>query len=217
MDMKEKLVEILRKTRYEYRRYIAIKDCEKRMAKTDEEFCAVDDSIVGEIPFCADFLIANGVTVQEGKPLEAFLHPVVAHKGLKAKYLVFGAASGREIKNCFVLRPDKDPAAVEALRAYASATDNETLAEDIYNWVGKGNPVQKWISVKDGLPNLIPCDAGTAYSEVVNVLTSGRKVLTAVWDGFDWICDAEFWDAEDEEITHWTTVHLPLPPLPKGE
>ena len=162
-------------------------------------------------------LLANGVTVQEGKPLEAFLHPVVAHKGLKAKYLVFGAASGKEIKNCFVLRPDKDPAAVEALRAYASATDNETLAEDIYNWVGKGKPVREWISVKDGLPNLIPCDAGTAYSEAVNVLTSGRKVLTAIWDGFDWICDAEFWDAEDEEITHWAPVPLPLPPLPKGE
>ena len=95
--------------------------------------------------------------------------------------------------------------------------NNETLAEDIYNWVGKGKPVREWISVKDGLPNLIPCDAGTAYSEAVNVLTSGRKVLTAIWDGFDWICDAEFWDAEDEEITHWAPVPLPLPPLPKGE
>lgn len=69
----------------------------------------------------------------------------------------------------------------------------------------------EWISVKDGLPELIPCGAGTAYSEAVNVLTTGRKVFTAIWDGFDWICDAEFWDAEDEEITHWTSVLLPLP------
>ena len=61
--MREKLIEILRKTRYEYRRYIGMKDMEKRMAKTEEEFCAIDDSIVGEIPFCADYLIANGVTV----------------------------------------------------------------------------------------------------------------------------------------------------------
>ena len=75
----------------------------------------------------------------------------------------------------------------------------------------------KWITVKDGLPKLIPCGAGTAYSEAVNVLTSGRKVLTAIWDGFDWICDAEFWDAEDEEITHWTPVPLPLPEPPEGE
>lgn len=75
----------------------------------------------------------------------------------------------------------------------------------------------EWISVKDGLPKIILCGAGTAYSEAVNVLTSGRKVLTAIWDGFDWICDAEFWDAEDEEITHWTPVLLPLPEPPKGE
>ena len=68
-DVIEKLVEILRKTRYEYRRYIAMKDYEKRIAKTDEEFCAVDDSIVGEIPFCADHLIADGVTIQRWIPV----------------------------------------------------------------------------------------------------------------------------------------------------
>ena len=78
-----------------------------------------------------------------------------------------------------------------------------------------GVTVQEWISVKDRLPDTIPCDAGTAYSEAVNVLTTGRKVLTAIWDGTDFITDAEFWEAEDEEITHWTPVLLPLPP--KGE
>ena len=94
----------------------------------------------------ADYLISNGVTVQDGKPLDAFLHPVDAYKGLKAKYLVFKADTGERVGNCFVLCPDKDPAAVEAIRAYARATDNETLAEDIYNLVGKGEPVQEWIS-----------------------------------------------------------------------
>lgn len=83
--------------------------------------------------------------------------------------------------------------------------------------IANGVTVQEWVSVTDGMPELIPCDAGTAYSEAVNVLTSGRKVLTAIWDGFDWTCDAEFWDAEDEEITHWTPVLLPLPQSPKGE
>jgi len=82
---------------------------------------------------------------------------------------------------------------------------------------GKADATPKWISVAEGLPNLIPCNAGTAYSEAVNVLTTGRKVLTAIWDGFEWTCDAEFWDAEDEEITHWTPVLLPLPEPPKGE
>lgn len=100
----------------------------------------------------AQHLIAHGVTVQDGKPLDAFLHPVDAYKGLKAKYLVFKADTGERVGNCFVLRPDKDPAAVEAIRAYARATDNETLAEDIHNWVGKGEPVREWISVDDRLP-----------------------------------------------------------------
>lgn len=121
MDVKEKLVELLR------------------------EFIEVDawdngEFIEKEIDFgeIAENLIANGVTVQDGKPLDAFLHPVDTYKGLKAKYLVFKADTGEKVDNCFVLRPDKDPAAVEAIRAYARATDNETLAEDIYNWVGKG-------------------------------------------------------------------------------
>ena len=83
--------------------------------------------------------------------------------------------------------------------------------------VTKGVTVQEWISVKDRLPDTIPCGAGTEYSEAVNVLTNGRKVLTAIWNGFHWICDAEFWDAEFEEITHWTPVLLPLPKPPKGE
>lgn len=95
------------------------------------------------VELMADALIAHGVTVQEGKLLEAFLHPIDAYKGLKAKYLVFKADTGKVVDNCFILRPGKDAAAVEALRAYANATENKTLAEDIYNWVGKGEPVQE--------------------------------------------------------------------------
>lgn len=83
--------------------------------------------------------------------------------------------------------------------------------------IANGVTVQEWISVEDRLPELIPCNAGTAYSETVNVLTTGRKVLTAIFDGDDFICDAEFWEAEDEEVTHWTPVLLPLPQPPKGE
>ena len=72
-----------------------------------------------------------------------------------------------------------------------------------------------WVPVTDYLPVLVPCSAGTAYSEVVNVLTLGRKVITAIWNGYHWICDAEFWDAEFEEITHWAPVILPLPEILK--
>ena len=76
---------------------------------------------------------------------------------------------------------------------------------------------RRWIPVAERLPKLIPCRAGTAYSEAVNVLTSDRKVITAIWDGTDWIGPFRFWDAEGEEITHWAPVLLPLPEPPKGE
>lgn len=89
-----------------------------------------------------------------------------------------------------------------------------TIADHL---IAHGVTVQEWISVDECKPDLIPCGAGTAYSEAVNVLTDGRKVLTAIWNGSYWICDAEFWDAEFEEITHWTPVLLPLPQPPKGE
>lgn len=73
----------------------------------------------------------------------------------------------------------------------------------------------KWIPVSESMPELIPCTAGTAYSNAVNALTSGNKVITAIYDGEDFIGDARFWGAEDETITHWTPVLLPLPEPPK--
>ena len=62
--------------------------------------------------------------------------PIDAYAGLKRKYIVLKADNGEDVPDCFVLRPAKDKAAVEALRAYAKATDNEVLAADIYRWVG---------------------------------------------------------------------------------
>ena len=75
----------------------------------------------------------------------------------------------------------------------------------------------RWVPVTERLPDLIPCDAGTAYSEAVSVLTSGRKVFTAIWDQYGMIADAEFWEAAEEEITHWAPTPLPLPKIPKEE
>lgn len=75
---------------------------------------------------------------EQGKPLTAFLSPIDAYKGLKRKFLVFKSDAGEMVENCFVLCPGNDPAAVEALRAYARATNNATLSADIFNWVGKG-------------------------------------------------------------------------------
>ena len=102
---------------------------------------------------------------------------------------------------------------IEAIADHLIA-NGVTFAKDT-NVLAKN--VGKWIPVAEKLPDTIPCGAGTEYSEAVNVLTSGRKVLTAIFDGNDFIADAEFWEAENEEITHWTPVLLPLPESPKGE
>lgn len=77
--------------------------------------------------------------------------------------------------------------------------------------IANGVTLQRWIPVDEAKPELIPNSAGTAYSDAVNCLTSGCKVITAIWDGTDFIGDAEFWEAEDETITHWCSVLLPLP------
>lgn len=56
--------------------------------------------------------------------------------GLYGKYSVYKNKDGSQVTDCFVLRPDKDPAAVVALTAYATATDNAELAADIRGWIG---------------------------------------------------------------------------------
>lgn len=93
----------------------------------------------------------------------------------------------------------------------SGATYQDAMLTEADHLIANGVTIQRWIPVEEQLPKTIPCDAGTAYSEAVNVLTAGRKVLTAIWDGEDFIADAEFWEAEGETITHWTPVLLPLP------
>ena len=135
------------------------------------------------------------------KPLTEYLHPVDNYAGLKGKYLVFKADTGEQVENCFILRPDKDAAAVEALRAYAKVTDNETLAKDIYNWVGNGVTVQEWISVKDRLPeeNGIYLTFNKKRQYEFHMFQTGKRMWQGIW--------------EEDGVTHW----MPLPQPPKGE
>lgn len=55
--------------------------------------------------------------------------------GLRHKYKVFKADTGEAIENCFVLRPDRDRAARDALRAYIVSTENLDLARDLDDWL----------------------------------------------------------------------------------
>lgn len=53
--------------------------------------------------------------------------------GLYAKYEV--TKDGEPVEDCFVLEPEDDSAAREALIRYAEETDNEQLAEELREWV----------------------------------------------------------------------------------
>mgnify|MGYP006276660821 FL=1 len=54
-------------------------------------------------------------------------------RGLYGKYEV--SEDGNPVGECFVLEPDSDHAAREAIRAYAAATENEDLADDLDEWM----------------------------------------------------------------------------------
>ena len=179
MDVREKLVELIANAKAMY---------------------ADDYTDHTEDEYIAETLLDNFITVWDGKPIEAFLHPIDAYKGLKAKYLVFKADTGERVDNCFILRPDKDPAAVEALRAYAKVTDNETLAKDIYNWVGNGVTVQEWVSVKDRLPTIYDADAD-------NCVLAIHKASNKRYYHWRSVADNPF------DFTHW----MKTPQPPKGE
>lgn len=60
-------------------------------------------------------------------------------KGLFIKYTVTKNDTGEGVDGCFVLRPDKDPAAIHAILAYADYCENvqgkTELAEDLRKWM----------------------------------------------------------------------------------
>ena len=58
-------------------------------------------------------------------------------KGLYAKYDVFKTGTNELVRDCFVLKPDTDPAALAALKAYIKVTPNPQLRKDLEEWVKK--------------------------------------------------------------------------------
>jgi len=59
----------------------------------------------------------------------------MSEQGLIHKYNVFKEETGEQVTDCFVLRPEKDDAARIAMLAYARATWNDALAQDIRKWM----------------------------------------------------------------------------------
>lgn len=64
-------------------------------------------------------------------------------KGMYEKYSVINNLTGERVKDCFVLKPTKDPAARAALRTYAEATRGTLISDHIIHWLavigGSGN------------------------------------------------------------------------------
>ena len=67
----------------------------------------------------------------------------------------------------------------------------------------------RWIPCSERMPDLIPCNAGTAYSETVIVWTDERKIMAGIWNGFDWIIPTSFWEAWGAKVTHWRPIYPP--------
>lgn len=56
-------------------------------------------------------------------------------RGLCGKYEV--RKDGEPVEVCFVLEPDDDPAARDALLAYAQSTEDDALANDLIDWMSQ--------------------------------------------------------------------------------
>ena len=115
------------------------------------------------------------------------------------------------MKNDLIRRSALTDAIVDLLVFEGGYEGIEESVKRIFSEIPAVDAGPKWISVEERLPELIPCNAGTAYSEAVIVWTNGRKAMVAVWDGIDFLCAADYWEAWGEKITHW----MPLPEPPK--
>jgi hypothetical protein len=56
-------------------------------------------------------------------------------RGLYEKYDVI--KNGEPVDSAFVLEPESDPAAREAILAYAEAVEDEALSEDLLLWINR--------------------------------------------------------------------------------
>ena len=88
------------------------------------------------------------------------LVPQEGTDGLKRKYIVMKSDTGEPVEGCFVLRPDKDEAAIDALNAYADATENQVLAADIRKWLST-------VTRQRGVTRICACGKCGKTSEIV--------------------------------------------------
>jgi len=100
-------------------------------------------------------------------------------EGLYGKYYV--EKNGEPIESCFVLNPESDPAARDALLAYADATNDSALAADIRAWVDQiEGPDADWYVLTDGDGEPIP---GESYSDCEQAIDARARLMADHEDG----------------------------------
>lgn len=99
-------------------------------------------------------------------------------KGLYGKYIVRKRSDNSIVTNCFVLRPDRDDAAIAAMLAYANATDDELLAQELREWAEYEQGVKPPVTNADCIRAM--ADEELAEQLVINVYGLSEKTLYLV-------------------------------------
>jgi acetone carboxylase gamma subunit len=96
-----------------------------------------------------------------------------AGDGLRSKYTVL--KDGEPQSGCFVLKPGTDPAAREALSTYADATGNESLEQDLNQWL---DSLDAELETDGGEDVLRPEDVGEPSDEEMEQYRKRREMFT---------------------------------------
>lgn len=138
-----------------------------------------------------------------------------AYQELEEKVSILSKLSGLTLDD-FIERLAAGFTLVPPKKQNTNLDDLVKKTADTGNLIDNSAAFLRWIPVEERMPDLITI-RNLVLGEAVTVLTSGQKVITALWDGSKWIGDFKFWKAEDEEVTHWTPILLPLPEPPEVE
>ena len=106
-----------------------------------------------------------------------------------------------------IILPCKDGSCTQA---FAAVTDNNSLSDDLINWVGAdGQERHRWIPVKERLPENIGL-----YLVIENHWLDGSPgIKIAKWNTAGWFTA----DRKSREITPRVTHWMPLPEPPKED
>lgn len=108
-----------------------------------------------------------------------------AERGLYEKYEVL--RDGEPVEGTFVLRPETDQAAQEAILAYADATDDEELAYDLRFWISYYQNAEGDRSDSDDMDRLIQ-DYLEDRDELQDATRYAREY--AIRDFINWIAQS---------------------------